>query len=120
LREQVFHRDRGVCAVCRIDCDKLERVFRRLLRKAGLKPTHYPAIVARDPDHYGPLDIFRQEFPWFRPDISPWAADHIIPVAEGGGECGLEGIRTLCLNCHAQATKALRERLTRKNEQELI
>src|SRR6266853_2022891 len=42
---------------------------------------------------------------------SLWDADHIAPVAEGGGECDLSNIRTLCLKCHAKATAALRERL---------
>ena len=29
-----------------------------------------------------------------------WDADHITPVALGGGGCGLDGMRTLCLPCH--------------------
>ena len=33
-----------------------------------------------------------------------WQADHIIPVAEGGGLCGLENMRTLCTFCHATAS----------------
>ena len=36
-----------------------------------------------------------------------WQADHIIPVAEGGGLCGLENMRTLCVVCHADASRAL-------------
>jgi 5-methylcytosine-specific restriction endonuclease McrA len=42
---------------------------------------------------------------------SLWEADHIIPVIEGGGECDLDNIRTLCLRCHRKATAALRARL---------
>jgi hypothetical protein len=42
-----------------------------------------------------------------------WDADHILPVAEGGGECDLDNIRTLCLLCHRTATKELRARLRR-------
>lgn len=42
---------------------------------------------------------------------SLWDADHIHPVAEGGGECDLENIRTLCLRCHRAVTLQLRERL---------
>lgn len=38
---------------------------------------------------------------------SEWQADHIVPVVEGGGSCGLEGLRTLCTACHREATKAL-------------
>ena len=34
-----------------------------------------------------------------------WDADHIIPVKEGGGQCGLENIRTLCFVCHKEVTK---------------
>ncbi len=45
-----------------------------------------------------------------------WEADHIVPVSEGGGLCGLEGYRTLCKgpgtnNCHGKASGELRKRL---------
>ena len=29
-----------------------------------------------------------------------WHADHIMPVHKGGGLCGLENLRTLCVLCH--------------------
>jgi 5-methylcytosine-specific restriction endonuclease McrA len=44
---------------------------------------------------------------------SLWDADHILPVAEGGGECDLENLRTLCLMCHREATAELRRRMRR-------
>ena len=40
-----------------------------------------------------------------------WQADHITAVAEGGGECGLANMRTLCTPCHAKETAALLRRL---------
>ena len=40
-----------------------------------------------------------------------WEADHIIPVSEGGGECGLDNYRTLCVMCHKKATEELNRRL---------
>lgn len=40
-----------------------------------------------------------------------WAADHIVPVVEGGGECGLDNVRTLCIACHRSVTADLRKRL---------
>ena len=48
-----------------------------------------------------------------------WEADHIIPVSEGGGLCGLDGYRTLCRgagtnNCHAKVTGELRKRLNER------
>lgn len=36
-----------------------------------------------------------------------WEADHIIPVSEGGGGCGIEGYRTLCIECHRRETGLL-------------
>jgi 5-methylcytosine-specific restriction endonuclease McrA len=111
LREQVLQRDQGICAVCKLDCGKVEKVFRSLVKKAGLKRWKWPDTIIRNPDRYGALDMFRQQFPWFRPHLSAWATDHILPVVEGGGECGIENIRTLCLGCHNTASKELRERL---------
>ncbi len=36
-----------------------------------------------------------------------WQADHIVPVVEGGGVCGLENYRTLCTACHKIETALL-------------
>ena len=41
----------------------------------------------------------------------PWDADHIVPVAEGGGECDLKNMRTLRLRYRCQATAQMRVRL---------
>jgi len=92
LREHVFARDRGVCAACGVDTVALRRDMRKLdfaarrqfLRKWKLSENS------------------RKSF---------WDADHILPVAEGGGQCDLSNMRTLCLLCHREATAQLRERL---------
>jgi 5-methylcytosine-specific restriction enzyme A len=93
LREQVFARDRGVCAACGLDTEALRKEFRKL------------DYVARR--------LFLKEWKlregWRR---SLWDADHVIPVAEGGGECDLSNMRTLCLRCHRQATVELRRRMS--------
>lgn len=48
-----------------------------------------------------------------------WQADHIVPIAEGGGECGLDGLRTLCTCCHKRETRALaRRRAERRRQQQ--
>lgn len=39
-----------------------------------------------------------------------WQADHITPVIEGGGECGLDNFRTLCTACHKEEMAALAKR----------
>jgi len=97
LREQVFERDKGVCATCGLDTaaewQRLKRL--RIAKRVG---------VLRD---WGLKSLKR---------ASLWDADHIVPVAEGGGECDLSNIRTLCLKCHRKATAELRERLCGKRE----
>ena len=95
LREQVFKRDRGVCAICK--CDTRTAYF-ELKRSRG---THRERLLAR----WGLTRMTRK---------SLWDADHIVPVIEGGGECDLENLRTLCLICHRQETLALRRRLATK------
>jgi 5-methylcytosine-specific restriction endonuclease McrA len=92
LRDQVFERDRGICAACGIDTVVLRRDARKLdyaARRQFLKT-------------WGLRERSRK---------SLWDADHVIPVAEGGGQCDLSNMRTLCLKCHAAATAALRNRL---------
>jgi hypothetical protein len=39
-----------------------------------------------------------------------WEADHIVPVSEGGGACGLDNYRTLCIWCHRTVTARMRRR----------
>ncbi|MBZ5608659.1 MAG: HNH endonuclease [Acidobacteriia bacterium] len=89
LREKVFGRDRGLCATCGIDCEAAWRHLKRLRGAARLKAQRGWGVGSRK---------------------SLWDADHIIPVVEGGGECDLANIRTLCLKCHRAATAELRKR----------
>jgi 5-methylcytosine-specific restriction endonuclease McrA len=92
LREQVFLRDRGVCAGCSVDT---LAALRQLKRSRG---SNRESLML----HWGMKTRMRR---------SLWDADHIVPVVEGGGECDLGNIQTLCLRCHRTATKMLRERL---------
>lgn len=94
LRDRVFARDHGVCAECGIDT---RAEARRLKRSRG---GNRKALLAE----WGIKSLWRR---------SLWDADHIVPVAEGGGECDLDNLRTLCLKCHRRATAELRERLHR-------
>ena len=87
LRARVFERDRGVCALCGVDTEALRKGKRKL---------DYAARRQFEKD----WGVRRQL----------WDADHIVPVVEGGGECGLDNMRTLCLKCHRAATLELRRR----------
>src|SRR5258708_39203139 len=91
LREQVLKRDRGVCAICRIDA---RAAYGELRRSRG---THRLRLLVK----WGLKRLTRKTL---------WDADHILPVVEGGGECDLGNLRTLCLRCHREQTLALRRR----------
>jgi 5-methylcytosine-specific restriction protein A len=95
LRDRVFARDRGVCAAC--DADTIA-IFAALKRSRG-------AARAAGLSLYGMKSITSRR--------SLWDADHILPVAEGGGQCDLDNLRTLCLPCHREVTAQLRLRLRR-------
>ncbi|MDQ2834895.1 MAG: HNH endonuclease [Acidobacteriota bacterium] len=95
LRDQVFARDRGMCAGCGIDAVKAYSALKRArgaARVAGQRLYGMKSAASRR---------------------SLWDADHIRPVAEGGGQCDLDNLRTLCLLCHRDATAQLRQRLSR-------
>ena len=92
LRDKVFERDHGVCSICRLDC---VAELRRLKRLRGDMRLSAWAVWGARPGQRTSL----------------WDADHIIPVIEGGGECDLSNIRTLCIRCHRIVTNELRQRL---------
>ena len=96
LRECVFERDRGVCAICRTNTDTQRRAIMRLPFSRRMRELR--ALQASGVIHRGRKS-------W-------WEADHILPVVEGG-DSNLENIRTLCIPCHRNATRELRERRRR-------
>ena len=124
-REEVFNRDGGVCSECK--CDTVPLLAR--LRSV-------PLIDGRKEWRYGRVDAhaklaFRRVLGRHRMRAfvilgrlwgivightitSLWQMDHITPVVEGGGECGLENLRTLCLRCHNAETSALAGRMARR------
>lgn len=40
-----------------------------------------------------------------------WDADHIQSIRDGGGLCGMDNYRTLCIPCHKEETKKLHKRM---------
>ena len=90
LRERVLQRDKGICAQCNVDCVAAMLHLKRLRGLSKAKALAEWKLAGRK---------------------SLWDADHIMPVAEGGGECDLSNLRTLCLRCHRENTGKLRVRL---------
>jgi 5-methylcytosine-specific restriction protein A len=81
MRTRVFERDRGVCSECKLDTMALQREL-----------SEFPYGAERD------AQKIALGFPPHRDTY--WDADHVQPVSEGGGLCGLDNLRTLCIRCH--------------------
>ena len=96
VREKVLQRDQGVCAQCGVDCLAAWRLLKRLRGASRLKAQ---------------MEWGLRPGPGARKSL--WDADHIVPVVEGGGECDLANLRTLCLKCHRLMTAQLREKRLR-------
>jgi len=92
--------DGGVCAGCGVDCRAL---------------TDRVATAATVEER---LDIIRDEHPGLaaEPGLAAtlarhpvqgnaWHADHVVPVAHGGGEASLLNLQTLCVACHRVKTR---------------
>jgi 5-methylcytosine-specific restriction protein A len=97
VRRCLLLRDRGICGICSIDTVKLKKTGKQILKEYGREAYWKFAKSFNMP-----------------PERKSWFdADHVVPVAEGGGECGLEGYRTLCPPCHKRVTKQLQNRLAK-------
>jgi 5-methylcytosine-specific restriction protein A len=86
VRQQVKKRDKGNCRLCGFNVVKAHREWTRS------KPAASDRAARRA----------------WRAAKPRWEADHIVPVADGGGECGLENYRLLCRPCHVSITLSWR------------
>ena len=102
MRQCCYDRDKGICEICKIDTKIIAKTARKMdgkdrveyLEKHSVRGTR--KIHARK--HGGGL----------------WDADHKVAVMKGGGLCGLENIRTLCIACHKSVTKELLQTKNKK------
>lgn len=138
VRNFLWRRDRGVCAICGVDSERA-RECARIASVYWWSKKHserYHSFRARN-GWMTPVPEFLRgpsaRFGWASKRVqraikdrqermkragwklsrgtSWWEADHILPVVEGGGQCSIENYRTLCVRCHAKETAALRRRL---------
>jgi len=132
IRRKVYQRDKGICALCGCDSDAEYRAWHERRNTASalaarLINGHRFNVDFRNgrwefrdtahPD-WKEEKQFRESIikkyapgKWTKGRVSGWDADHIIPVAEGGGECNIDNFRTLCHPCHKSVTAELKKRL---------
>lgn len=98
-REKVFERDNGICAKCGIDCLGAEN-----------RVACGPKWFREQPNGAARAEWLASRQRRARGTGHLWQADHIVPVVEGGGQCDLDNLRTLCTPCHKCETAALARR----------
>jgi len=104
MRYLVLQRDKGICALCGTDCVALKQMWTQLHGR----------------DEARLLFLSRHGIPPSRSSSVFWDADHITPVVEGGGGCGLSKHRTLCIPCHQEETARLAARLAESRSRAAI
>ena len=93
VRDCVYKRDKGICALCNVDT---KSTAKEALLLDGDKKKEF--LINNK------ISLKRKI--WKRKHGGGlWDADHIKPVKKGGGLCGLDNFRTLCIACHKQVTK---------------
>lgn len=117
----VLERDNGICESCGLDCLALMgelkalRTADRRVRRMGVLDSRSFSFEIRDTDGSFGARCAQLGLPKHLRflDRRIWEMDHRVPVAEGGGSCGIENLRTLCAMCHRRETAELRARLKR-------
>ena len=103
IARAVHRRDRGRCALCGCDADRIQRIVNRLRKQREFGAARiYILALRREGFDTGLFTVGRL-----------WQADHIRPGCEGGVLCGPDGYRTLCIPCHKRATAELARRRRR-------
>lgn len=130
VRQYIGKRDNYTCQICGLDC-------RGFLRKLWRYVNEHRDRLEADWIHRGPAyekvkfrELKKQlEIEFFDSYNMEWVnthgrstfydIDHILPVVEGGHQCGEDNLRLLCLGCHRKETKELRKRIAAKAKLEL-
>ena len=111
-RRNVKKRDKGVCAVCRLDTEEFRETLKRLYHEAHPGDSYiHQSLLEKAPACLEWLALHRMTLKDVRFNSRGmadfWQADHTVPVIEGGGGVHWNELRTLCSACHRDATKEL-------------
>ena len=133
IRKAVHRRDKGICAICGINCTAAYRRWQESTKEVSRLAYRLINMHRQNVDFVNGKPVLRERRSatiresktfvlqmikkyapgnWTPGRSTGWDADHIVPVAEGGGQCDLANIRTLCHPCHKTVTARLAARLT--------
>ena len=142
IQRKLLERDKGICAACSIDTIKFWKLKVRPTSYLPKPESHW--LRFRERRNYN-SPFLRQRYDravavwnkwrarwakaysvrcqqlklagWNLARKTPYDCDHIVPVAEGGGQCSVDMMQTLCHPCHKRKTaeQARRAALARKS-----
>ena len=134
VRLRVMTRDNGICSACGRDCERTQRVVRRLADRFGRTASaeeierlraRVAAPLGYDPK-WSSVRLLRyvellMRLGWSAKQAhdmskSLWQADHTVPLIEGG-EATMANLRTLCVPCHTKETSELAARRAAERKQ---
>jgi hypothetical protein len=95
IRSQLFALEGGICRLCQIDAHSLYTRIKSLVPAERLNALCNAGWKL--PKAAKSLERLLQD----PKEGDFWQADHIHAVAEGGGGCNIDNLRTLCVPCHA-------------------
>ncbi len=118
-RQRVLERDNGICATCGRDCVALERaigiwlacdwsITRNGAHAVSEHSMGEPFARAQRRRKFANRFGVRMIGSWAQ--LPSWHYSTLVQFVEGGGGCGLDNLRTLCVCCHKNATRALAKR----------
>lgn len=129
-RAVVEQRDRGLCELCGFDTEKARRILLLLSNRFDEYFTHlwHQQLISYE-DCRRLTKLWNDKFSIYNyhPSLQAyknllsalgfskkhlWEADHTKPVVFGGGEAGLDNLRTLCVPCHKRETRKLRRAMS--------
>ncbi|MBS1793640.1 MAG: HNH endonuclease [Acidobacteria bacterium] len=100
IRKALLARDKGVCALCGCDTEKMQRIRKHAQSSSWRWRTDEGIYVNSFTENE---EIFRRH----ERNGSLWEADHILEVVNGGKHA-LDNLQTLCVPCHKEKTKGMK------------
>lgn len=113
VREYIYKRDEGRCALCRFDITQMEKDLHHYNQEAR-KHTERKfdfSEASRQTKRYAFTMYGARARNW---PNDCWAVDHILPISEGGECLDHANLRLLDLVCHDKVTAELRGRLAER------
>jgi hypothetical protein len=122
IRIYIAKRDKYICQICGLDCKGFVRQLWRYVND-HIQELQKNPVYAGHNNYRHAMKVLQVEF--FDLHNMEWVnthgrstfydIDHIHEVIKGGGQCGEENLRLLCLACHRKETARLRAELKKAN-----